>query len=188
MHPINDGLTVVMKKLKEYLIQFAGLKLGKHQFEYQLDNSFFECFDYSEFNAVDIKVDLILEKKNTMLELDFKYKGIVNVPCDLTNEMFDLPIKGKLKLIVNFGNTFNNENEELLVLPHGEFQVDVSQYIYEGIVLSVPVKRIHPGIKDGTLKTDALETLEKLSPKEEQDEQENIDPRWEDLKKLLTDK
>ena len=41
---------------------------------------------------------------------------------------------------------------------------------------------------DGTLKTEALETLDKLSPKEENKESEDIDPRWENLKKLLTDK
>ncbi|WP_445456595.1 YceD family protein [Flavobacterium sp. HNIBRBA15423] len=177
-----------MKNLKAYLIQFSGLKIGKHQFDYQLDNSFFEHFNYDDFNNVDIKVDLILEKKNTMLELNFKHKGVVNVPCDLTNEPFDLPVKSKLKLIVNFGDSFNDENEELLILPHGEFQVDVSQYIYEMVVLSVPFKRIHPGVKDGTLKTDVLDKLDKLSPKEENKEEENIDPRWENLKKLLTDK
>jgi uncharacterized metal-binding protein YceD (DUF177 family) len=188
LQPLKERLTVVMKNLKTYLIQFSGLKIGKHQFDYQLDNSFFEHFNYDDFNAVNIKVDLILEKKSTMLELNFKHKGIVNVPCDLTNEPFDLPVKGKLKLIVNFGDSFNDENEELLILPHGEFQVDVSQYIYEMVVLSVPFKRIHPGVKDGTLKTDVLDKLDKLSPKEENKEEENIDPRWENLKKLLTDK
>lgn len=188
MQPLKERLTVVMKNLKAYLIQFSGLKIGKHQFDYQLDNSFFEHFNYDDFNNVDIKVDLILEKKNTMLELNFKHKGVVNVPCDLTNEPFDLPVKSKLKLIVNFGDSFNDENEELLILPHGEFQVDVSQYIYEMVVLSVPFKRIHPGVKDGTLKTDVLDKLDKLSPKEENKEEENIDPRWENLKKLLTDK
>jgi len=188
LQPLKERLTVVMKNLKAYLIQFSGLKIGKHQFEYQLDNSFFEHFNFEEFNSVAIKVDLILEKKNTMLELNFKHKGIVNVPCDLTNEPFDLPVKGKLRLIVNFGDSFNDENEELLILPHGEFQVDVSQYIYEMIVLSVPFKRIHPGVKDGTLKTDVLDKLDALSPKEDKKEEENIDPRWENLKKLLTDK
>lgn len=125
-----------------------------------------------------------------MLELSFKHKGTVNVPCDLSNEPFDLPIKGKLKLIVKFGETFNDDNEELLILPHGEFQVDVSQYMYENIVLSVPVKKVHPGIEDGTLETEALKTLEKLAPKQEEEkkEQEDIDPRWAELKKLLTDK
>lgn len=178
-----------MKNLKEFLIPFSGLKIGKHQFDYQIDNSFFECFDYAEFSSANIKVDLVLEKKNTMLELYFKHVGFVNVPCDITGVDFDLPIKGKLKLIVKFGEEFNNENEELLILPHGEFQVDISQYVYEMIVLSVPVKRIHPGVEDGTLESEAIETLEKLSPKiNEEKEEEEIDPRWAELKKLLTDK
>lgn len=178
-----------MNNLKEYLIPFVGLKIGKHQFDYQIDNTFFKNFDYNEFNDVSVKVNIVLEKKSTMLELDFKHKGTVNVPCDVSGEEFDLPIKGKLKLLVKFGDAFNDENEELLILPHGEFQVNVAQYIYESIILSVPLRRIHPGVKDGSL-SDVIEKLESFSPKENKKEQQNndIDPRWENLKKLLTDK
>jgi uncharacterized metal-binding protein YceD (DUF177 family) len=180
-----------MNKTKDYLIPFVGLKLGKHHFEYQVNNKFFEIFDYHEFQNSDIKVNLVLEKKSTMLELSFKHKGTVNVPCDMTSEDFDLPIKGKMNLIVRFGEAFNNDNEELLILPHGEFEIDVAQYIYEMIVLSVPLRRVHPGIKDGSLKTEALTKLKQLAvkeKKEEKKEEENIDPRWDKLKQLLTDK
>ncbi|WP_269685937.1 YceD family protein [Flavobacterium lacustre] len=180
-----------MNKTKEYLIPFVGLKLGKHHFEYQVSNAFFEIFDYHEFQNSDIKVNVVLEKKSTMLELSFKHKGTVNVPCDLTSEDFDLPIKSKMKLIVRFGETYNNDNEELLILPHGEFEVDIAQYIYEMIVLSVPLRRVHPGIKDGSLKTEALAKLNELTIKEQKKEikkEENIDPRWDKLKQLLTDK
>lgn len=173
---------------KDFLIPFVGLKLGKHQFDYQIDKKFFEGFEFDEYNDVNIKAELVLDKKSTMLELAFKHKGTVNVPCDLTGEEFDLPIKGKLNLIVKFGDAFNNENDELLILPHGEFQVDVAQYIYEMIVLSVPSKRVHPGVKDGTLKTEAIEKLNELAPKEQHKEEENNDPRWDKLKQLLTDK
>jgi uncharacterized metal-binding protein YceD (DUF177 family) len=181
----------VMKVTNEYLIPFIGLKLGKHQFDYQIDKKFFDAFDYHEFEACDIKVDIVLDKKSTMLELSFKHKGTVYVPCDLTNEMFDLPIKSKIKLVVQFGDEFNDDNEELLILPHGEHQLDVSQYIYEMIVLSIPLKRIHPGVKDGSLKTEVLDKLNDLTIKEqkkENKEAENIDPRWDKLKQLLTDK
>ena len=180
-----------MKNTKEYLIPFIGLKPGKHHFEYQITNEFFEIFDYSEYQDSNIKVNVVLEKKSTLLELDFVHKGSVNVPCDLTSADFDLPIKGKMKLIVRFGEEFNNENEELLILPHGEFEVDIAQYIYEMIVLSVPLRRVHPGVKDGSLKTEALTKLNELKVKEDKKEikkEENIDPRWDKLKQLLTDK
>ena len=183
-------IVVEMKKLNEYLIPFIGLKLGKHQFEYQVDNTFFANFDYDEFESSNIKVNVVLEKKSTLMELDFKHKGTIHVSCDLTNEMFDLPIKGKINLIVNFGEEFNDDNEELLILPHGEHQIDISQYLYEMIVLSVPLKRVHPGIKDGSLKTPVLDKLKELSGNEKKEviQEANTDPRWDKLKKLLTDK
>ena len=177
-----------MKASKEFLIQFIGLKQGKHQFEFEINKAFFDKFEFDEFNDVNVKVNVVLEKKSTMLELNFKHKGTVNVPCDLTNEDFDLPVKGKLNLIVKFGDEYNDENEEILVVPHGEYQIDVSQYIYEMIVLSVPSKRVHPGVKDGTLNPEILNKLEELAPKEEHKEETNTDPRWDELKKLLTDK
>ncbi|WP_306352045.1 YceD family protein [Flavobacterium sp. '19STA2R22 D10 B1'] len=178
-----------MKETKEFLIPFIGLKLGKHQFEYQINKAFFEGFDYDEFNDVDIKVNVVLEKKSTMLELNFKHKGTVNVPCDLTNELFDLPVKGKMRVVVQFGPDYNDDNDELLILPHGEHQIDVAQQIYEMIALSVPTKRIHPGVKDGSLKVEGLDQQSTLSVKEQQTEkEENIDPRWDKLKQLLTDK
>ena len=180
-----------MKQLNEFLIPFIGLKLGKHQFEYQISKSFFTAFDYDDFESCDIKVNVVLEKKNTMLELNFKHKGTVNVPCDLTGEMFDLPIKGKIRLVVQFGEAFNNDNDELLILPHGEHQIDLSQYIYEMIVLSVPLKRVHPGIKDGSLKSEALDKLNELKVEKKTEKnikEEDIDPRWDKLKQLLTDK
>jgi uncharacterized metal-binding protein YceD (DUF177 family) len=180
-----------MSKTKEFLIPFIGLKLGKHHFEYQISNAFFVDFDYDEFQSSDIKVSVVLDKKSSMLELEFKHKGTVNVPCDLTNEDFDLPLKGKMKLIVRFGDEFNNDNEELLILPHGEHEMDVAQYIYEMIALSVPLKRVHPGVKDGSLKTEALDKLNELTvteQKQESKQEEDLDPRWDKLKQLLTDK
>lgn len=178
-----------MNNLKAYLIPFLGLKIGKHQFDYQVDNTFFAHFDYDEFNDASVKVSIILEKKSTLLELEIKHKGTVNVPCDVSGEEFDLAIKGNLKLVVKFGDAFNDENEELLIIPHGEFQINMAQYIYESIVLSVPLRRIHPGVKDGSL-TEVIEKLESLAPKEnkESEQKNEIDPRWENLKKLLTDK
>ena len=177
-----------MKKLKDYVIQFIGLKQGRHSFEYEINNSFFEHFDFDEFNgsAVNVKVDL--EKKATLLELELRAEGTVNVNCDLTNEPYDQPIANKLFLVVKFGEEYFDDFEEILVLPHGSHELDLAQYIYELIVLSVPSKRVHPGVEDGTLKSEMLDKLQELSPKGLDDKTDEIDPRWNTLKKLLTDK
>ena len=180
-----------MKQLNEFLIPFIGLKVGKHSFEYHINNTFFDHFDYSDFENSTIKVNAVLEKKTTFMELSLKHKGTIFVPCDTTGEMFDMPIKGKIKIVIQFGDAYNNDNEELLILPHGDFQVDISQFIYEMIVLSIPLRRVHPGIKDGTLQSDVLDKLQTLKVSQskitESKITDNTDPRWDKLKQLLTD-
>lgn len=175
--------------MKEFKIPFVGLKEGKHNFEFKIKKAFFDFFEYDEFNDVAIAASLLLNKTSTMMELDFSVQGAVNVNCDLTNEPFDQELNGDLKLIVRFGDEFNDENEEILILPHGEYEVDVKQYIYEMIVLAKPIKLSHPGIEDGSLDLEILTDIEKYSLKESPEENtDDVDPRWNKLKNLLTDK
>jgi len=189
--PLKAGtqtLSVEMMKLKEFFIPFSGLKLGKHNFVYEIDDAFFESFDYQEFNGVSVQISAVLEKMSTMMELQIEAMGTINVDCDLTGEPFDQPIDSSLKLVVKFGEEYNDEDDEILIIPHGEHQFNIAQYIYEMLVLAVPQKRVHPGVEDGTLQSDILDKLEELQPKEHTKSSEKTDPRWDDLKKLLTDK
>jgi len=179
-----------MKALKEFDIPFVGLKEGNHKFEYQIDNKFFEEFQFDDFNEVSIDVEIDFEKKPNLLDLKFNIKGVVNIPCDVTNEPFDLAINGTMPLIVKFGITYNDDNDEILILPHEAYQLNVAQYIYELIVLSVPKKRVHPKVIDGTMESDALKKLEELrvSNKKKTVDDDATDPRWDKLKDLLTGK
>lgn len=196
-----------MRQEKEFNIQFTGLKIGTHEFDYHIDKDFFNLFEYEDYNCVDVNVKATLNKKDTFMELSLSHKGTVNVPCDTTGENFDLPIESNLKLVVKFGDDFNNENEELLILPHGEYQFNVAQYIYEMIILSVPQKRVHPDIAEeyeiDEFDEDELDFLLDLDDmdddfedeeiddddiEDKQDDHKETDPRWDELKKLLTDK
>ncbi|MEQ8218374.1 MAG: DUF177 domain-containing protein [Arenibacter sp.] len=177
-----------MMQHKEFIIPFSGLKQGKHEFEYTIENTFFESFEYDEFNGADIKLDVTLNKMSTMMELEMKARGTVNVNCDLTSEPYDQKIKADLELVVKFGDEYNNDNDEILIIPHSEYQINIAQYVYEMLVLSVPLKKVHPGVLDGTLQSEVLDKLEELQPKDTKENKEDIDPRWDALKKLLTDK
>ncbi|WP_242203222.1 YceD family protein [Aestuariivivens insulae] len=179
-----------MKPLKAYTIPFVGLKVGAHLFEYKIEQEFFEYFEYEDFNDANVQVNVTLNKKTTLLELHFEVSGEVNINCDLTNEPYNQTINNVFDLVVKFGDEFNDEYIDILIIPHGEHEINIQQYIYELIVLAVPIKRIHPGVEDGTLSSDILKKLEELSPKlnKEKQTEEDIDPRWNTLKKLLTDK
>ncbi|MFK8061419.1 MAG: DUF177 domain-containing protein [Polaribacter sp.] len=180
-----------MKDLKQFNIQFVGLKEGSHLFEYLIDNTFFEAFNYDEFESSSIKIALNFIKKSTLFELTFSAIGYVEVPCDVTNELYKQDVDSDLPLIVNFGPEFNDDNEEILILPHEAYEFNVAQFIYEMIVLSIPNKRVHPKVLDGTMESEALNKLKELEIKVEKTSEiseEETDPRWDKLKNLITEK
>jgi len=170
----------------EYNIPFVGLKNGLHSFDFTIEKTFFETLDYFDFSKVDIRVNLELTKKEQLLELHFYGYGAVEVPCDISTELFDLPIETQMQMIVKFGSAFESPSEEIMILPHGTYQIDVTQQIYEMIILAVPQKKIHPQVADGTLKSAILDKLKLLAPKEQNTStNDQTDPRWDQLKKLL---
>ena len=130
--------------LAPFVLAFAGLKEGIHHFNRDITNKFFDAFDYTEFSSTALVVQINLTKKASMLEVQFTVSGHVRVGCDLTNELFDLPLNPTHELVVKFGEEFNDENEHLLVLPHGSHQLDIAQTLFETIVLAVPQKKVHP--------------------------------------------
>jgi hypothetical protein len=77
-------------KLKDFDISFIGLKQGNHEFEYELNDSFFEHFGFNEFCNAEINIQATLTKGSTMMELAVKGNGTVEVNCDLTNEPFKM--------------------------------------------------------------------------------------------------
>ena len=171
-----------------FVIPFKGLKEKKHQFEYKISQEFFEFYQYDDVSNADITLHLDFNKKSTLIEVHFMSKGTIEVSCDLTNEPYWQPIKAELDLVIKFGDAYNDEDIDILILPHGEYEVDLSQYIYEMIVLAIPTKKIYPGVKDGTLKSEILNKLEELKPKIESKNNKSSDPRWDKLKGLITDK
>ena len=174
-----------MRPQNDFNIEFSGLKLGHHNFDFDISETFFNDYNYCDFSHADIKIDVALIKKTTIMEFNIVVRGNVRIKCDLTNEPYDQPIDNNIDLVVKFGNEFNNEDDEILIIPHGEHKINLAQYIYELIVLSIPAKRIHPGVIDGSLKSEILNILEDLKPKENK---KTIDPRWEKLKKIITNK
>jgi uncharacterized metal-binding protein YceD (DUF177 family) len=173
-----------MEKLSLFTIPFVGLKEGNHEFLFYIDNKFFKSLDYKDFNQAKFQISLELTKKVAMLELFFKAKGLVNLPCDVSTELFDLKVDTSFKMLVKFGDVTENVSDEILIIPHGSYEINVSQFIYEMIILAIPLKKTHPGIEDGTLQSEIIDKLKELEPKEDQFPG-SVDPRWDKLKDLI---
>ena len=172
-----------MKSLSPYLIKFSGLKEGIHLFNYELGNKFFKNFDYYDFLDAKLFVKLELEKQSTLLNLKFSFNGEIEVQCDVSMESFNLDLETEHSVVVKFKDDIISTDDKVIFMPAGSHSIDVSHLIYESIILAVPQKKVHPGIENGSLKSEIVEKLEALKPKK--NFKEKTDPRWDKLKDLL---
>jgi uncharacterized metal-binding protein YceD (DUF177 family) len=172
-----------MKSLSPYLIKFSGLKEGIHLFNYELGNKFFRNFDYYDFLDAKLFAKLELEKQSTLLNLKFSFSGEIEVQCDVSMESFNLNLETEHAVVVKFKDDIISTDDKVIFMPAGSHSIDVSHLIYESIILAVPQKKVHPGIENGSLKSEIVEKLEALKPKK--NFKEKTDPRWDKLKDLL---
>jgi uncharacterized protein len=183
-----------MDFLSRYEIPFKGLKEGGHQFDYEIDDMFFEAFDSTLVNKGQIKAKVTLTKQSTLLILDMAIKGSVELMCDRCLDFYDQKVKNKTRLVVKFGSENDELSDELIVIPFEDHMINVAQYLFEQIALSLPIKHVHPDISKGTSGCDP-EMLKKLKeyiveeiPEGNDSEIPVIDERWSELKKLLDNK
>jgi uncharacterized metal-binding protein YceD (DUF177 family) len=168
-----------------FSIPVGGIKEGHHTFEFEIGKTFFDLFEESEIREGRLSVVVRLEKTSTHIDMGFSISGEVKICCDRCLEMFSHPVSCVNRLLVKFGNEMDDSDPEIITIPRDEHELDIKQYIYEFIVLALPIKRIHPDNADGISGCDP-EMLRKLKEHLVEDEAGN-DPRWDELKKLMND-
>ena len=177
-----------MKPLKQFSIPFTGLKIGKHQFDFEIDNSFFEAFEYSLVKKGDLKVNVELDKQETMLLLQIHVAGTIKLDCDKCLSEFNAPINIQERQIVKFAeDDLESDDLEIIMLNKRESELNVADLIYEFINVGVPYIKICEQNGDGQkCDQDMIDKLESLAvgSQNEEVEEQDVDPRWSALKKL----
>ena len=181
-----------MGKRKGFSIPFSSLKDGSHSFKFEVTDSFFEAFPFSEIKKGKVKIEVELQKHFNILTLDIKMKGEAELICDRCGNDYFQPIEGQRKLVVHLNADHFEDEDDLISLPESKHELDLSQYLYEYISLLVPSKRVCGGNVKGSSKCDQemIAQLEKLNPdsyREASDVDENkktSDPRWDSLKDI----
>jgi uncharacterized protein len=160
---------------REYLISFAGLKLGFHSFEYDITNAFFEGIEYSPILNGQVQVHLELEKKETMLIGKFHLEGTVTTACDRCTDDVNVEVEGDYQLIYKLGGE-QTDNEDLVVLSADAYEIDVKENIYEFISISLPFRVIH---EEGECNTEMMALLQQYVVNAE-DEDDDLELEWDD--------
>jgi len=131
-----------MKKLGHFSIPIEGLKDGKREFMFDLDNEFFTEFENSPVKAGNFKARLELEKKSNLIKLDFDIEGTMHTPCDRCLEDIDLPLQMEDHLIIKYKDEAVEE-EEVIYITRDTDHINVAKYLYECVCLNLPLIKVY---------------------------------------------
>ena len=176
-----------MNSLAEYIVPFSGMKIGNYQFNYKIGSEFFNSFEYSEIKDGNLNVSLSLDKSATMMVANFNIEGTVVLECDICLGELEKEIKREYRQIFKFSDDEDLKlDDEITFVSSLEFEINVAPFIVEFVNLSKPNKSSHKEGKCDKALTSVLNEylLVEETQVEESIKEEEIDPRWNALKKL----
>jgi len=172
-----------LKSLRNYSIPFTGLKLGKHQFEYDINDAFFNEFEYSLVKKADLKCRVELEKQETMLILNFDIAGTIDTTCDRCLAQYPQPVNIHEQQIAKFSDDEDiAEDDEIIILTKNDHEINISGLMYEYINVALPF--INVCDNEGNTPYCDKDMLDKLNKLTANNEQNEADPRWDALKNI----
>ena len=178
------------------------MQTGSAKYEFVLDNLYFAHIDGPEVQKGKVNVTLNVKRTSRAFELSFQTDGMVWVPCDRCLDEMELQITSSDKLMVKFGHEYAEEGENLIVIPEEEGEINVAWFMYEFIALAIPMKHVHAPGKCNKAMSSKLSKHMRVTPDDEMEDdtfvQEDgesvianedteiaVDPRWDELKKIL---
>ena len=189
-----------MGNLEGYRIDLKGMQTDSCTYEFVLDDSFFAGLEGSEIQRGDVHVSLSVKKTSRAFELDFQTDGIVRIPCDRCLDEMEQAVKSTDSLVVKFGAEYAEEADNLVIVPEDEGFINVAWFMYEFVALAIPMKHVHAPGECNEQMSQALRKHLRVTPDDVDDEPvlldedmaesgngeaSGVDPRWNELKKIL---
>lgn len=188
-----------MGKFSDYNVQLKGLADGEHKLSLHLGKQFFADMENEEVRDADIDAAVCVKVKGETYDLSIHVTGTITTACDRCLDDLVMPIDAEYKIVVEYGDDYNDDTDNLLIIPRTDASLNIAYMLYDTAVLALPLKRVHPQGKcnkqmsallrkhagKGAVDPDLADELDAVDDEVEADEAS--DPRWDALKGLASD-
>lgn len=192
-----------MGKFTEFKVQLRGLTDGEHEYNFHLGRVFFENMENTDVRDADLNVKLVVTVRAAHYDLAFHITGQLTTMCDRCLDDLILPIDASYHIMVEYGDDYNDQADDLLIIPQSDNSLNVAYMIYDTVALAIPIKHVHPMGKCNKQMTTLLrkhrsqvadsdaemenELMDEMDSMDAGDNNNSTDPRWDGLKGLNTD-
>lgn len=192
-----------MGKFTEFKLPLKSLPEGVHTFEYHLGKKFFENMESADMHDADLHVGLTVTYKSDIYTLDFTVAGTITLICDRCLDDLVMPVETAYHINVKYGDDYNDDSDDLLVIPYGDNYLNVAYMLYDTVALTIPMKHVHPLGKCNRQMSQMLrkhraqpagedaeleeQLIDEMDTMDSQPAEPQTDPRWDALKGLAAE-
>ncbi len=169
--------------MDDFTVKLGGLNTGNNTFSFEIKDSFFEAYNFSDLKYGNIDAFAKIKKTGENMSLNLVINGKINqLACDICTDKLSVNISGETDIIVKKSNEELVSTDEILYIKHNENKLNLKHLIFELIVLNFPKKIQHASDKNGnsTCNKEMIDLLAKYS----QVQKRASDTRWDALKKI----
>jgi uncharacterized metal-binding protein YceD (DUF177 family) len=170
---------------RQFDIHFGNLRFGKHCFDLEIDNTFFEKHDNEDITGANVGVQLEVERKETLVILHFRMSGTLYSICDLCLEKLSIPVAIDEKLLLKIvSEPCQSDSEDIVFISEKTYFYNVEQALFEYLYALIPIRKVHEETGTDTCNQEMLRLIENAKVKQTKHE----DERWEALKNIKLDR
>ena len=178
-----------MNTRKSYEVDLLSSQLDGKELSFHEDDAFF-----GEIGGLvdrgDIDTTVTCKCSGASYRFTICSEGTVIVPCDRCLADLELRIDTSDELVVRLGEEYSDDGD-CVVVPESTGVIDLSQFIYEFIALSIPITCTHePGKCEYTMMQELSKHQAARSSYEDDEDNDSqdaepTDERWAALKELI---
>ncbi len=172
----NQYSVMSKKLLRKFDIKIQSLSNNEHKFRFEFNQDLFDFFSQeNEIINTNGICEVSLIKSDLMLDVKFSIDGQTDLICDRTLKKFTYSLNSDKKILFKFGEEDQELSEEMVVIDRNKSKINMGKFIYEFFILELPVKRLHPSVKNEDNIDNFVFTTKKTK---------DTDPRLDPLNKL----
>tara|TARA_A100001234_G_scaffold58769_1_gene50534 strand:- start:4396 stop:4974 length:579 start_codon:yes stop_codon:yes gene_type:complete len=172
----NQYSVMSKKLLRKFDIKIQSLSNNEHKFRFEFNQDLFDFFSQeNEIINTNGNCEVSLIKSDIMLDVKFTIDGQTDLICDRTLKKFTYSLNSDKKILFKFGEGDQELSEEMVVIDRNKSKINMGKFIYEFFILELPVKRLHPSVKNEDNIDNFVFTTKKTK---------DTDPRLDPLNKL----
>lgn len=158
--------------------------MGLNEYTFNLNDEFLSKIEGSTIQHANVIATLALLKAENLYDLKFHLKGTVSCECDVCLEEFEMPVDAEFQLLMKVSEVEKYDDDEIIYITDKLIEYDLTQYLYESLMLSLPVRKTCEMSGTKECNKEVIAKLDELRAEEHGDDDDS-NPTWDKLKDIF---